>query len=156
MVPFTSILYKLTTCGVVTIEGTVSVLNFEDFAEKDWSFLDADDINSDEVYKQNSERIISAAKIGEDSSLLISTGSEGFVDLVVETFSYKQLLVLDDSLFVLACIKENYDKVKCWQGDLIYVPEKFLNDYCITSLTLGEGLAPFDVVISRKNNKIYR
>ena len=109
-------MYKLTTCGVVTIEGTVSVLNFEDFAEKDWSFLDADDINSDEVYKQNSERIISAAKIGEDSSLLISTGSEGFVDLVVETFSYKQLLVLYDSLFVLACIKEKYDKVKCWQG----------------------------------------
>ncbi|PWA59722.1 hypothetical protein CTI12_AA352150 [Artemisia annua] len=127
----TSISYKPTTCGVAPTEGTVSVLNFEDFAEKDWSFLDADDINSDEVYKQNSDRIICAAKVGEDSSILISTGSEGFVDRVVETCSYKQLLVVHDSLFVLACIKEKYDKVKCWQGELIYVPEKW---------------APFDVV----------
>ncbi|GJW65482.1 hypothetical protein Tco_0117366 [Tanacetum coccineum] len=74
---------------------------------------------------------MSAAKVVEDSSILISTGSEGFVDRVVETCSYKQLLVVHDSLFVLACIKEKYDKVKCWQGELIYVPEKW---------------APFDVV----------
>ncbi|XP_016572382.1 uncharacterized protein LOC107870380 isoform X2 [Capsicum annuum] len=30
-----------------------------------------------------------------------------------------------------ACIKEKYDMVKCWQGELIYVPEKW---------------TPFDVV----------
>ncbi|KAI3677028.1 hypothetical protein L1987_86646 [Smallanthus sonchifolius] len=100
---------KSTTCAATPIEGTVSVINFEDFVEKDWSFLDADD----------------------DSKVLISTGSEGFVDQVVETCSCKQLLVVHDSLFVLACIKEKYDKVKCWQGELIFVPEKW---------------APFDVV----------
>ncbi|XP_076923086.1 uncharacterized protein LOC143585105 [Bidens hawaiensis] len=112
-------------------EGTVSVINFEDFVEKDWSFLDADDINSDQLYKQNVDKIISAGKVGEDSKVLISTGSEGFVDRVVETCSCKQLLVVHDSLFALACIKEKYDKVKCWQGELLYVPDKW---------------APFDVV----------
>ncbi|XP_071688270.1 uncharacterized protein, partial [Rutidosis leptorrhynchoides] len=122
---------KSTICAVTPSEGTVSVINFEDFVEKDWSFLDVDDINSDEVYKQNTDRIISAGKIGEGSNILISTGSEGFVDLVVDTCSYKQLLVVHDSIFVLACIKEKYDKVKCWQGELVFVPEKW---------------APFDVV----------
>ncbi|XP_076900037.1 uncharacterized protein LOC143554064, partial [Bidens hawaiensis] len=112
-------------------KGTVSVINFEDFVEKDWSFLDADDINSDQLYKQNVDKIISAGKVGEDSKVLISTGSEGFVDRVVETCSCKQLLVVHDSLFALACIKEKYDKVKCWQGELLYVPDKW---------------APFDVV----------
>ncbi|KAK9943900.1 hypothetical protein M0R45_009490 [Rubus argutus] len=57
--------------GVVT-EGVVSVINFEDFAEKDCL-----------------------------------------------------LLVVHDSLFVLAGIKEKHDKVKCWQGELIYVPDKW-------------------------------
>ncbi|KAL7618395.1 hypothetical protein Lser_V15G02301 [Lactuca serriola] len=78
--------------------GSIPVINFEDFVEKDWSFLDADDISSNQVYKQNTDRIISSGKISEDSK---------------------------------ACIKENYDKVKCWQGELIFVPEKW---------------APFDVV----------
>lgn len=122
---------KSTICSVTPSEGTVSVINFEDFVEKDWSFLDADDIDTDEVYKQNTDRIISAGKVGEDSKLLISTGSEGFVDRVVDTCSCKQLLVVHDSLFVLAGIKEKYDKVICWQGELIFVPEKWV---------------PFDVV----------
>lgn len=122
---------KSTICAVTPSEGTVSVINFEDFVEKDWSFLDADDISSDEVYKQNTDCIISAGKVGEDSKILISTGSEGFVDRVDNTCSYKQLLVVHDSLFVLACIKEKYDKIKCWQGELVFVPEKW---------------APFDVV----------
>ncbi|KAJ9558925.1 hypothetical protein OSB04_013539 [Centaurea solstitialis] len=112
-------------------EGSIPVMNFEDLVEKDWSFLDADDITSDEVYRQNTDRIISAGKVGAESKVLISTGSEGFVDRVVDTCSYKQLLVVHDSLFVLACIKEKYDKVICWQGELIFVPEKW---------------APFDVV----------
>ncbi|KAL8259824.1 hypothetical protein R6Q59_027777 [Mikania micrantha] len=122
---------KSTNCAAIPSDGTVSVINFEEFVEKDWSFLDVDDVNSDKVYRQNIDRIISAGKVGEDSKVLISTGSEGFVDQVVDTCSYKQLLVVHDSLFVLACIKEKYDKVKCWQGELIFVPEKWV---------------PFDVV----------
>ncbi|CAH1441776.1 unnamed protein product [Lactuca virosa] len=117
--------------AVTPTEGSIPVINFEDFVEKDWSFLDADDISSNQVYKQNTDRIISSGKISEDSKVLISTGSEGFVDQVIDTHSCKQLLVVHDSLFVLACIKEKYDKVKCWQGELIFVPEKW---------------APFDVV----------
>ncbi|PHU17261.1 hypothetical protein BC332_12956 [Capsicum chinense] len=35
-----------------------------------------------------------------------------------------QLFVVHGSIFMLACIKEKYDMVKCWQGELIYVPEK--------------------------------
>nr|XP_043609984.1 uncharacterized protein LOC122581773 [Erigeron canadensis] len=119
---------KSTVCAVPPSEGTVSVIDFENFVEKDWSFLEAGDLNSNEV----ADRIISAGKVGKDSKVLISTGSEGFVDRVVETSPCKQLLVVHDSLFVLACIKEKYDKVKCWQGELIFVPEKW---------------APFDVVL---------
>ncbi|KAI3738549.1 hypothetical protein L2E82_28584 [Cichorium intybus] len=117
--------------AVTPTEGSIPVINFEDFVEKDWSFLDAEDITSNEVYKQNIDSIISSGKISEDSNILISTGSEGFIDRVIDTHSCKQLLVVHDSLFVLACIKEKYDKVKCWQGELIFVPEKW---------------APFDVV----------
>jgi hypothetical protein len=35
------------------------------------------------------------------------------------------LLIVHDSLFLLACVKEKYDKVKCWQGELIHVSEKW-------------------------------
>ncbi|KAJ0810763.1 putative S-adenosyl-L-methionine-dependent methyltransferase [Helianthus annuus] len=127
----TSTSRKSTVCAVPPSEGTVSIINFEDFVEKDWSFLDADDISTDEAFKQNIDRIISAGKVGDDSKILISTGSEQFVDRVVDTCSCKLLLVVHDSLFTLACIKEKYDTVKCWQGEMIYVPEKW---------------APFDVV----------
>ncbi|KAL4560725.1 hypothetical protein LXL04_032879 [Taraxacum kok-saghyz] len=122
---------KSSISAVTPTEGSVPVINFEDFPEKDWSFLDAEDITSTEIYKQNTDRIISSAKIEEQSNILISTGSEGFIDRVIDTHSFKQLLVVHDSLFVLACIKEKYDKVKCWQGEVIFVPEKW---------------APFDVV----------
>uniref|UniRef100_A0A5B6Z0U6 Uncharacterized protein n=1 Tax=Davidia involucrata TaxID=16924 RepID=A0A5B6Z0U6_DAVIN len=112
-------------------EGAVSVINVEDFMEKDWSFLDTDETNSDEQLKQKIDRIISAGEIGETSKVLVSIGSEGFVDRIVDSSPCQLLLVAHDSLFVLAGIKEKYDKVKCWQGELIYVPEKW---------------APFDVV----------
>ncbi|KAG9132982.1 hypothetical protein Leryth_015365 [Lithospermum erythrorhizon] len=112
-------------------EGTIPVLNFEDFVEKDWSFLEIDTSNSEEEHICKTNQIISAAEIGESSRILISAGSEEFVDRVVESSSYDELFIVHDSLFTLACIKEKYDKVKCWQGELIYVPEKW---------------APFDTV----------
>ena len=105
-------------------EGAVSVINIEDFYEKDWSFLDSDELNSEQV-KQNVESITSAGDIEETSRVLVSIGSEGFVDHLVESSFCQLLLVVHDSIFVLAGIKEKYDKVKCWQGELIYVPEKW-------------------------------
>lgn len=104
-------------------EGAVSVINFEDFTEKDWSFLDSDELNFKE-HIQRIDHIISAGEIDESSRVLVSISSEEFVDRLVESLP-SLLLVVHDSLFVLAGIKEKYDMVKCWQGELIYVPEKW-------------------------------
>ncbi|XP_027175744.1 uncharacterized protein LOC113775176 [Coffea eugenioides] len=112
-------------------EGTVSAINFEDLMEKDWSFLEHDDKNSKEQHNQKQDQIISAGEVGETSRVLISIGSEEFVDKIFNSSPCEQLLVVHDSLFILASIKEKYDKVKCWQGELIYLPEKW---------------APFEVV----------
>lgn len=111
------------SAAIPSNEGTVSVVEFEDFVEKDWSFLETDDINSDHIRKM--DRIISAGEIAEPSKVMIYIGSEAFVDRVVNSSPCEQLLIVHDSLFVLACIKEKYDKVKCWQGELINVPEKW-------------------------------
>ncbi|KAK9290520.1 hypothetical protein L1049_008690 [Liquidambar formosana] len=111
-------------------EGAVSVINFEDFMEKDWSFLEFEGTNSEEERNRKTNRIVSAGEIGETSRVLVSIGSEYFVDRLVDTSPCHLLLVVHDSLFLLAGIKEKYDKVKCWQGELIHVPEKW---------------APFDV-----------
>eukprot|EP00257_Ricinus_communis_P027697 XP_025015111.1 uncharacterized protein LOC8263224 isoform X2 [Ricinus communis] len=105
-------------------EGPVSVIHFEDFIEKDWSFLDFEDLNSKE-HKQKVGQIISAGEIEETSRILVSIGSEEFVDQLVDTSPKSHLFVVHDSLFLLAMIKEKYDKVKCWQGELIHVPEKW-------------------------------
>ncbi|MCD7470974.1 hypothetical protein HAX54_011229 [Datura stramonium] len=110
-------------------DATVSVINFEDVMEKDWSFLEYSD--SSEEHKQKIDEIISAGEITETSKVLIAISSDEFIDRVVDSSNCKQLLVVHDSLFMLACIKEKHDKVKCWQGELIYVPEKW---------------TPFDVV----------
>ncbi|KAH0761260.1 hypothetical protein KY290_017333 [Solanum tuberosum] len=110
-------------------DGTVSMINFEDVMEKDWSFLEYPD--SSEEHKQKIDEIISAGEITETSKVVIAISSDEFVDRVVDSSNCKQLLVVHDSLFMLACIKEKYDKVKCWQGELIYIPEKW---------------TPFDVV----------
>lgn len=110
-------------------DGTVSVINFEDAMEKDWSFLEYP--NSSEEHKQKIDEIISAGEIMETSKVLIAISSDEFLDKVVASSNCRQLLVVHDSLFMLACFKEKYDKVKCWQGELLYVPEKW---------------TPFDVV----------
>lgn len=106
-------------------EGTVSVINFEELMEKDWSFLEMDNVGSNSACSQNIDRILSAGKVEATSKVLVSFCSEGFIDKLVESSECQLLLVVHDSLFVLAGIKEKYDKVKCWQGELIYVPEKW-------------------------------
>lgn len=108
-----------------TNQETAEVVEFEDFVEKDWSFLDNDDTNTDAEYLQKIDRIISGGNIKETSNVLVSLSSEAFVDKVVQSSPCEQLLVVHDSLFTLACIKEKYDMVKCWQGEVINVPEKW-------------------------------
>ncbi|XP_047317328.1 uncharacterized protein LOC124920810 [Impatiens glandulifera] len=99
-------------------EAPSSAIHFQEIVEKDWSFLESEGTNFD--------RIISAGEIREDSRVLVCLGSEGFVDRVVENCSSpKLLLVVHESLFVLAGIKEMYDSVKCWQGEIIHVPSKW-------------------------------
>lgn len=106
-------------------EGVVSVANSEDIAEKDWSFLDSDELST-EQNKHQMDRIISMGEIEESSRVLVSIGSEGFVDRLVESSPCQMLLVVHDSVFSLALIKENYDdEVICWQGELISVPKKW-------------------------------
>ncbi|WCJ34047.1 hypothetical protein M5689_015373 [Euphorbia peplus] len=106
-------------------EGPVSVITFEDFVEKDWSFLDFDDLSSREEHNKKMSRIISAGKVEESSRVIVSIASEEFVDQLVDTSPCSLLLLVHDSLFLLAIIKEKYDKVKCWQGELTHVPEKW-------------------------------
>ncbi|MCL7040314.1 hypothetical protein MKW94_020869 [Papaver nudicaule] len=113
-----------------SLESTIEVVNIEDIVEKDWSFLDIDNLNSLEQQTQKSNRIISAADIKPTSRVLVSIGTEDFIDKLVES-SPQLLLVVHDSIFSLAMIKEKHDDVKCWQGEIIYVPEKWV---------------PFDVV----------
>lgn len=67
--------------------------------------------------------------------MLVSLPSEGFVDYLVDkaltNTSTTTIVVVHESLFVLAGVKERYDKVQCWLGDLVDVPSKW---------------SPFDVV----------
>ena len=99
-------------------EETVSTV---DFHEKDWSFLESMETQQ----TQKLEKIVKAGEVTESSRVLVSFSSEAFVDRLVESSPSQLLLIVHDSLFMLACVKEKYDKVKCWQGELIYVPEKW-------------------------------
>lgn len=119
------------------------MVQLEDFVEKDWSFLDTEYPSSDEEHRLKMDRIISAGGISETSRVLVSMGSEAFVDRVVEASPVDQLLIVHDSLLTLACIKEKYDKVKCWQGELINVPEKW-TPFGVVFLYFLPGL-PFDL-----------
>ncbi|GAB4843766.1 hypothetical protein Ancab_013731 [Ancistrocladus abbreviatus] len=112
-------------------QGEAASLEFEDIAEKDWSILDRGDTTSKEECNRKNDRIIAAGNIGETSKVLVSLGSNDFMDRLVGTSPCQFLLLVHDSLFLLAGVKERYDKVKCWQGELIYAPEKW---------------APFDAV----------
>lgn len=100
-----------------------SYVPVEEIIDKDWSVL--------EYTGPNIDRIISAGKLDENSRVLISTGSEEFVDCLVGSSKFKSLLVLHDSLLILALIIEKYDNIKCWQGEVTIVPHKW---------------APFDAV----------
>ncbi|XP_058079257.1 uncharacterized protein LOC131227485 [Magnolia sinica] len=106
----------------------LSAIPIEEIVEKDWSFLEPTDADSDPNLTVKTSRIISAAQIKPNSRILVSLGSEGFVDRLVESLpsDLQLLLVVHESLFVLAGIKEKYDDgIRCWQGGIVEVPEKW-------------------------------
>ncbi|WOL14202.1 hypothetical protein Cni_G22982 [Canna indica] len=105
-------------------------LPMEELVERDWSFLDADP--SDTQRADKARRIIAAANIKETGSkVLAALPTADFIDRVVESAPCELLVAIHESLFVLAMIKESHDRVRCWQGTIDVVPEKFV---------------PFDVV----------
>ncbi|KAJ0987541.1 hypothetical protein J5N97_005897 [Dioscorea zingiberensis] len=97
-----------------------------DVVERDWSFLEPD-----QGLLHGTDRIIASARIQPDSKVLAVTPSVGFVDSLVESSTCELLAATHESLLVLAMIKENHDSVRCWQGGIDAVPERF---------------GPFDVV----------
>ncbi|KAL5719549.1 hypothetical protein ACHQM5_012305 [Ranunculus cassubicifolius] len=114
----------ISLCTTSQPAGTVAMVNFEDLHEKDWSFLEQDDLNTPEEQTLKANLIIAEGEVKGNSKVLVSIPSESFVDRLVE-IDPLVVLVAHDSLFVLAGIKEKYDEVKCWQGELIYVPNKW-------------------------------
>ncbi|KAL5059501.1 hypothetical protein RYX36_031105 [Vicia faba] len=104
-------------------EEDMSCVAVEDFVDKDWSVLDYTGPSTD--------RIIASGKIDENSKVLVSTASEEFVDSLVGCSKFKSLVVLHDSLLILALLVEKYDNVMCWQGEVTIVPDTW---------------APFDAV----------
>ncbi|XP_074320769.1 uncharacterized protein LOC141657431 isoform X2 [Silene latifolia] len=112
-------------------EGLVAVADFEDLDDKDWSFLGVDSMKSKEEHDRKVDQIIYSGNVVGTSKILISMGSDDFVDRLVESSPSQLLLLVHESFLSLACIKERHDKVKCWQGEFSSVPKKW---------------APFDVV----------
>ncbi|KAI0523246.1 hypothetical protein KFK09_005640 [Dendrobium nobile] len=124
-------------------------LLIEDITERDWSFLDVDAVNSEDERRRKIHRNISAAAIREGSRVLVCMGSEWFVDQLVESVpSCELLLIIHESLFALAMIKEKYDNVRCWQGDITALPERFSRfDAVFVCYFPGMGV-PLDQLLS--------
>lgn len=109
-----------------------SAIPIQEILEKDWSFVDSDSVNSPSERARKTSRIISSARIGPSSRVLVSHGTEHFIEQLVGSVSpsskkpFELLLVVHESLFELALIKEKYDaRVSCWQGGIVEVPQKW-------------------------------
>lgn len=112
-------------------------IELHDIVERDWSFLDPDPAASDAEREEKLGRVLAAAGAGEGARVLVSLGGEDFVDrLVGELVGCSMLLVVHYSLLVLALIKERHDKVRCWQGELVELPQKWapLDVVCLPHL----------------------
>ncbi|CAA6662266.1 unnamed protein product [Spirodela intermedia] len=101
----------------------ISAVHFEELVEKDWSFLYPSSDEGDRASK--TDRIIAAGGVGEESKVLACFPTAAFVDRLVETRPCELVIATHESLFLLAEIKENHDAVRCWQGGVEAVPERF-------------------------------
>lgn len=113
-----------------------SAIPIEEIVEKDWSFVDSDSSNSPSQLAHKYSSVISSAQLTHNSRLLVSHGTQHFIEHLVGSVApdspsppskpFELLLVVHESLFVLAEIKEMYDDgVKCWQGGIAEVPMKW-------------------------------
>ncbi|KAL5995415.1 hypothetical protein ACLOJK_025475 [Asimina triloba] len=103
-----------------------SGIPIEEIVERDWSFLEP--TTADPELAAKTSRIISAANIKPNSRILVSLPTQGFIDRLVESppAEVQLLLVVHESLFLLAGIKEKYDEgVRCWQGGIRELPRKW-------------------------------
>lgn len=117
---------RLPSPPLTTLSDDSSTSPVTDIVERDWSFLEPN-----QTLLHEADRIIAAAGIRPDSKVLTVIPSVGFVNRLVESFPCELLVATHESLLVLAKIKENHDSVRCWQGGIDAVPERF---------------GPFDVV----------
>ncbi|XP_020594208.1 uncharacterized protein LOC110034268 [Phalaenopsis equestris] len=76
-------------------------------------------------------------------------GSEWFIDRLIESApSCELLLVIHESILVLAMIKEKYDEIRCWQGEITALPERFSRfDAVFACYFPGMGI-PLDQLLS--------
>lgn len=101
----------------------IAAVHFEDLVEKDWSFLDPGPADSDRARKV--DRVIASADVDVGSRVLACLPTPAFVDRLMETAPCELVLAVHESLLVLADIKERHDAVRCWQGGVEAVPERF-------------------------------
>ncbi|XP_078439453.1 uncharacterized protein LOC144709708 [Wolffia australiana] len=103
----------------------VSAVHFEELVERDWSFLDSSPAAKKSHRISVFDVIIAAAGLSPDSRALACFPAAGFIDRIAEVCPCQLLIATHDSLFLLAEIKENHDSVRCWQGGVDAVPERF-------------------------------
>ncbi|XP_008797893.1 uncharacterized protein LOC103712949 [Phoenix dactylifera] len=115
------------------VAASASMFPSEDLVERDWSFLEPDSVGYDQEWAEKARRIIAAGQIHEGSRVLAALPTIGFAGLLADLSPCELLLATHESLFVLAMIKESHDRVRCWQGEIAAVPERF---------------SPFDVVFA--------
>ncbi|XP_042454478.1 uncharacterized protein LOC122038676 [Zingiber officinale] len=102
-----------------------SSLPLGELVERDWSFVEEDATNSYEQRADKARRIIAAADVETSSRVLAAFPTASFVDRLVESAPCEHMVAIHESLFVLAMIKEGHDRVRCWQGGIDVIPEKF-------------------------------
>lgn len=99
----------------------ISPIEVADLVEKDYSFLESGSTGPQQ------SRIITAAGVGDNSRVLISFPTVGFVDRLAGLADCGLIVGVHESLYVLAMIKESNDAVRCLQGGILdVVPKRFL------------------------------
>ncbi|XP_010936993.3 uncharacterized protein [Elaeis guineensis] len=107
------------------VAASASLFPSEDLIERDWSFLEPDSFGPDQEWAEKARRIVAAGQICEGSRVLAAFPTIGFAGLLADLSPCELLLAIHESLFVLAMIKESHDRVRCWQGEISAMPERF-------------------------------
>ncbi|KAJ6816754.1 uncharacterized protein M6B38_415630 [Iris pallida] len=104
--------------SVASSAGTTS----DELLERDFSFLEPP---YDAAAADVQSRAIASAEVGAGSRVLLSFPTVGFAGRVTGSAPCELVVAVHESLLVLAMIKEADDEVRCFQGGIAVVPEKF-------------------------------